>query len=115
MSQQGPTATSRHVCATSAIRGRADSMCRLRASPPVTRRQHRVTGPVAEHVGSIQLDVGRLNDWRPAGNVALHECNELLRPSFRLVRNVATDIDKALAHVAIVKCIVERSGELVEN
>src|SRR6516165_7216028 len=33
MNAIGPTATYRHVCDTSAVRGRADSMCSLRAFP----------------------------------------------------------------------------------
>src|SRR4030095_16984216 len=62
---------------------------------------------------SLRLDVCRLDDWRPASNLALHQRVELLLASLCLTRNIGADVEQALAHVLVVQCLVERVGELV--
>src|SRR5256885_4313792 len=64
---------------------------------------------------SLRLDVCRLDDWRPEGNLALHERGERLLSALGLVRNVAAEVEQAFAHVRIVERLVERVGKFVED
>jgi hypothetical protein len=59
-------------------------------------------GNIDATASSVQLDVCRLNDWRPAGNLALHQCGERWLAAPRLLRNVAADIRQPPAYVLVV-------------
>src|SRR5262245_57837787 len=54
-------------------------------------------------IPSLSVDVCRLDDWRPAGHFALYQRGKLLLTSFSLVRNVAAEIEKTLAHIVVVE------------
>src|SRR5215467_12987672 len=52
---------------------------------------------------SFQLDVCRLDDWCPAGNLALHQCGERWLAAPRLVWNVTADFRQPPTHVLVVE------------
>src|ERR1700758_5205714 len=64
---------------------------------------------------SLHLDVGGLDDRRPARNLALDEGGKRRLAALRLVGNVASEIREALAHGGIVERLVERGRERVEH
>src|SRR5215471_18392479 len=64
---------------------------------------------------SFQLDVCRLDDWCPAGNLALHQSGERWLAAPRLFRNVTADFRQPPAHVLVVEGPVERVGEPIKD
>src|SRR5262245_52369653 len=63
----------------------------------------------------FRLDVRRVDDRRPAGDLALDERRERLLSALGFVRNVATQIEQPLARVIVIERLVERVRELVED
>src|SRR5437762_9075993 len=68
-----------------------------------------------EGAGSLGLDVCRLDDRRPAGDVAPHRRGKRLRASHVLVRDVAAKFEQALARILVIQRLVEGVAQLVEN
>src|SRR6516164_9000272 len=69
----------------------------------------------AELLGLVRLDVGRLDDWCPAGNLALHQSGERWLAAPRLVWNVTADFRQPPAHVLVVEGPVEGVGEPIKD
>src|SRR5215475_9932181 len=85
----------------------------------MTRSRHKARPGFAEGAlnrepVSLRFDVRGLDDWRPAGNFALHQRGEWLLTAFCFARAVAADIEKALAQSGVVEGCVERIGQTVE-
>src|SRR5215471_6623084 len=92
----------------------------------MTRSRHKARPGFAEGAlnrqpASLRFDVRGLDDWRPAGNFALHQRGEWLLTSFCFPRSIAADIEKALAHIekalaqrVVVERRVERINQTVE-
>src|SRR5438132_957991 len=76
-----------------------------------------LTNPVSNGsaINSFSLNAGRLDDRRPFGNFALDQIGQRLRPAPFLVREVAAKIEQALARVLVIKRLVERSTQLVDD
>src|ERR1700730_14756716 len=66
-------------------------------------------------ISSIRLDVGSLDDRRPARDLALDQRAQRLLAASRLVRNVVGELAQAFARGVVVERLVERVGELVED
>src|SRR5436190_22374919 len=64
---------------------------------------------VVDEWRSFGLDVCRLDDWRPSGDVALHQQRQSLRASHVLVRNLAAKLNQALARILVIERLVEGS------
>jgi hypothetical protein len=60
----------------------------------------------------LAFDVRRLDDRRPARNLALHQDSELLLAAFRVFRNFQAEVDQAFAHGLVVERLVERLAAL---
>src|SRR5262245_567143 len=63
----------------------------------------------------VHLDVRRLDDRRPARDLALDQREERRRPPLRLVGEVAAEHLHALARGLVVERLVERVGEFVDD
>src|SRR5215471_7183010 len=63
----------------------------------------------------FQLDVCRLDDWCPAGNLALHQSGERWLAAPRLVWNVTADFRQPPTHVLVVEGPVEGVGEPIKD
>src|SRR5262245_23102583 len=63
----------------------------------------------------LHLDVGRVDDGRPARNLALDQREERLRPALRLGGDVTAQHVEALARRLVVERLVERVGQLVDD
>src|SRR5215471_17553051 len=99
--------------------GEAEILCSTRALPVLTRSRHKARSGFAEGAlkpqpASLRFDVRGLDDWRPAGNFALHQRGERLLTSFCFSRSIAADIEKALAQRVVVERRVERINQTVE-
>src|SRR5262245_35992222 len=64
---------------------------------------------------SFLLEVRRLDNLRPASDVALHESGKRLLTAARLVRDFEDEVDEPLAPVLVVQSLVEGIGEFVED
>src|SRR5262245_27472307 len=70
----------------------------------------------AIHPASASLGpVCRLDDRPPARDLALDQRGKLRLSPLRLVGNIATKIEKPLAHGVTIERSIERLGELVED
>src|SRR5262249_13114930 len=63
----------------------------------------------------IDLDIRRLDDRRPAFDLALDQGEQRRLAAPRFIRNVKRDLGQALARIGVVKRLIERVGELVED
>src|SRR6266704_2963840 len=71
-----------------------------------------------EYVGIgclFYLDVRRLDDRRPARDLALDQRKKRLRPAIWLVGNIAAEDTEALACGLVVERLVERVNQPVED
>src|SRR5262249_27274307 len=64
---------------------------------------------------SFQLDVCRLDDWCPAGNLALPQSGGRWLAAPRLVWNVTADFRQPPTHVLVVEGPVEGVGEPIKD
>src|SRR5262249_27973778 len=67
---------------------------------------------------SIQASVrgaGRLDDRRPARDLALDQAGQRLLATTCLVRQHAPELEQSFARLFVVERLVERVGELVEH
>ena len=62
-----------------------------------------------------QLDVDRIDDRCPTGNLGLDERRERLLSALSFVRNVATQIEQPLACIIVIERLVQCVCELVEG
>src|ERR1043166_400290 len=65
--------------------------------------------------GSVRLDVGGLDDRRPARNLPGHKSGKRLLSAPRLVWNFRAEVEQPLARVFVIVRLVESVGQSIED
>src|SRR5262249_14646396 len=83
---------------------------------PISRCSTRLVNTSRHRINRLSVHrPGRLDDRRPARDLALDQTGQRLLAATGLVRQHAAELEQALARVLIVERLVERIGELVEH